>query len=72
VGSNTTGCIDVCLWCVVVCDIETPKNEESMTRVGSQRHRKEKKKVAIDTTVEILGVLLSIDYPNDLLDVTLH
>jgi hypothetical protein len=28
------------LWCVVVCDLETLKNEEAMTRVGSQRHRK--------------------------------
>jgi len=28
------------LWCVVVCDLEDLKNEEAMTRVGSQRHRK--------------------------------
>ena len=28
------------LCCVVVCDLENPKNEEAMTRVGSQRHRK--------------------------------
>jgi len=27
-------------WCVVVCDLENLKNEEAMTRVGSQRHRK--------------------------------
>jgi hypothetical protein len=27
------------LWCVVVCDLEYLKNEEAMTRVGSQRHR---------------------------------
>jgi len=27
------------LWCVV-CDLENLKNEEAMTRVGSQRHRK--------------------------------
>jgi hypothetical protein len=26
------------LWCVVVCDLENLKNEEVMTRVGSQRH----------------------------------
>ena len=26
------------LWCVVACDIENLKNEEAMTRVGSQRH----------------------------------
>ena len=30
------------LWCVVVCDLENFKNEEAMTRVGSQRHRKKK------------------------------
>ena len=28
------------LCCVVVCDLENLKNEEAMTRVGSQRHRK--------------------------------
>jgi len=28
------------LWCVVVCDLENLKNEEAMTRVGSQRHSK--------------------------------
>ena len=28
------------LWCVVVCDLENLKNEEAMTRVGVQRHRK--------------------------------
>jgi len=28
------------LWCIVVCDLEYLKNEEAMTRVGSQRHRK--------------------------------
>ena len=26
------------LWCVVVCDLENLKNEEAMTRFGSQRH----------------------------------
>jgi hypothetical protein len=26
------------LWCVVVCDLENLRNEEAMTRVGSQRH----------------------------------
>jgi len=30
------------LWCVVVCELENLKNEEVMTRVGSQRHRKKK------------------------------
>jgi len=28
------------LWCVVVCDLENLKNDEGMTRVGSQRHGK--------------------------------
>jgi len=27
------------LWCIVVCNLENLKNEEAMTRVGSQRHR---------------------------------
>jgi len=30
------------LWCIVVCDLENLKNEEAMTRVVSQRHRKKK------------------------------
>jgi len=30
------------LWCVVVCDLENLKNEEAMTRVGSQGHSKKK------------------------------
>jgi len=32
------------LWCVVVCDLEKKnlKNEDAMTRVGSQRHRENK------------------------------
>ena len=36
------------LWCVVVCDLENLKNEEAMTRAGSQRHRK-KTRCRIDT-----------------------
>ena len=28
------------LWCVVVCDPENLVNEEAMTRIGSQRHKK--------------------------------
>jgi len=31
-------------WCVVVCDLETFKKEEAMTRVVSQRQSKKKKK----------------------------
>ena len=30
------------LWCVVVCHLENLKNEEAMTRVGSQRHKKKR------------------------------
>jgi len=30
------------LWCVVVCYLENLKNEEAITRVGLQRHRKKK------------------------------
>jgi hypothetical protein len=26
------------VWCVVVCDLETSKNEEAMVRVGPQRY----------------------------------
>jgi len=29
------------LLCIVVCDLENLVNEEAMTRVGTQRHRKE-------------------------------
>jgi len=28
------------LWCVVVCGLENLVNEEAMTSVGSQRHKK--------------------------------
>jgi hypothetical protein len=31
------------LWRVVVCDLENFKNEEAMTGVGSQRHKKKVK-----------------------------
>jgi len=31
------------LWCVVVCDLENLKNEEALTRIGSQRHKKKNK-----------------------------
>jgi hypothetical protein len=38
------------LWCVVVCDLENLVNEEAMTRVGSQRHRKKKLTLFHSTT----------------------
>jgi hypothetical protein len=28
------------LWCVIVCDLENLKNEEAMTCIGSQCHKK--------------------------------
>jgi len=40
------------LRCVVVCDLENLKNEEAITRVGSQRHLK--KKVAVSGFVQNL------------------
>jgi hypothetical protein len=33
------------LWCFVVCDLENLVNEEAMTCVGSQRHKKNLRKV---------------------------
>jgi len=44
------------LWCVVVCDKENLKNEEAMTRVGSQRHRK--KNVNLRPKLKICKFLL--------------
>ena len=41
------------LWCFVVCDLENLKNEEAMTRVGSQRHSK-KKKIFVHWLVRML------------------
>jgi hypothetical protein len=38
------------LWSVVVCDLENLVNEEPMTRVGSQRHRK-KEVVIFETSL---------------------
>jgi len=31
----------------VVCDLENLKNEETMTRIGSQRHRKKNRRIAL-------------------------
>ena len=53
------------LWCAVVCDLENLKNEEAMTRVGSQRHSKKKKKklllvaVAVRNTYVVLVSLFT-------------
>jgi hypothetical protein len=42
------------LWCVVVCDLETFKNEEAMARVGSQRHSKKKLIFELITTLLVI------------------
>jgi len=42
------------LWCVVVYDQETLKNEEAMTRAGSQRHGKKK---SVDSECQRRAVL---------------
>jgi len=39
------------LWCVIVCDLENLKNEEAMTRLGSQRHSKKQKNCSIFNTL---------------------
>jgi len=39
------------LWCVIVCDLENLKNEEAMTRVGSQRHKKKSMNVCAHVSV---------------------
>jgi len=41
------------LWSVVVCDLENLKNEEAMTRVGSQRHSKKQIKYSIRHSSQI-------------------
>jgi len=43
------------LWCVVVCDLENLKNEEAMTRVGSQRHRKKCENSYRYVTYQVVG-----------------
>jgi hypothetical protein len=47
------------LWCVVVCDLENLKNEEAMTRVGSQRHSKKKITPvgAVNTWISVLDCM---------------
>jgi hypothetical protein len=40
------------LWCVVVCDLATSRIDEAMTRVGSQRHKKNK-----DHSTELNGLI---------------
>jgi hypothetical protein len=51
------------LWCVVVCDLENLKNEEAMTRVGSQRHLKKKVCVSgfIQNLIDLGRIHLSLE-----------
>jgi hypothetical protein len=42
------------LWCIVVCDLENLKNEEVMTRVGSQHHSKKKSLIKSSNSLFIL------------------
>jgi hypothetical protein len=46
------------LWCVAVCDLENVKNEEVMTRGGSQRHSKKKKRKIWDPIYCTLSMYL--------------
>ena len=39
------------LWCVAVCDLENIKNEEVITRVGSQRHKKKYQEYYFSTEI---------------------
>ena len=62
------------LWCVIVCDLENLKNEEAMTRVGSQRHRRKKNTFveycenAVSATISHCGEVDGIINYHELLD----
>jgi len=45
-------------WCVVVCDLENLKNDEAMTRVGSQRHSKKNIYIYIYIYIYIVSMFL--------------
>jgi len=47
------------LWSVVVCDLENLKNEEAVNRVGSQRHKKKKKKRLVYSVGIMIGRLFN-------------
>ena len=49
------------LCCVVVCDLGNLKNEEAMTRVGSQRHRKKKSSLTTVSKKDIIINYLKIE-----------
>jgi len=48
------------LWCVAVCDLENLVNEEAMTRVGSQRHRKKNSFIVTYANVNFVHSLLNV------------
>jgi len=50
------------LWCVIVCDLENLKNEEAMTRVGSQRHQKKNNTVQLPPGGNPIAVKYIISY----------
>jgi hypothetical protein len=43
------------LWCVFRCDLENLKNEEAMTRVGSQSHRKKRITLRVRLNYKVVG-----------------
>ena len=49
------------LWCVVVCDLESLKNEEVMTRVGSQRHKK--KLIILTRCIRKVWAMRTLNFP---------
>ena len=53
------------LWCVALCDLENLKNEKAMTRVGSQRHSKNKNKRDIYSSVFGLQIIFQHFFRED-------
>jgi len=45
------------MWCVVMCDLENLKNEEVITRVGSQRHRKKVSFIKVTTKMQLYRLI---------------
>jgi hypothetical protein len=51
------------LWCVVMCNLENLVNEETMTRVGSQRHRKNNGAIFLKTLL-LMRICQNFKFPN--------
>jgi len=49
------------LWCIILCDLEKLKNEEAMTRVGSQRHSKKKKNASVNKIFIIFKIASALN-----------